>query len=192
MCMSPDLGRLIIPDPRSRANKCGAAHFSRLEWLVALKLVGAISVHSAARLPAYMTYRMRTQIYKMLYMHSVVIITVRHAPVQLFHIFCLFLPTNQPNSATVMQSTTSSDSFGGESELPELPEPTRPQTIGFTISPKDIEILKAYIDEYRHADTKFRKTILEKVMGYLYRHRPGNSLFDKKDAKIVRMLSIHI
>ena len=125
-------------------------------------------------------------------MHSVVIITVRHAPVQLFHICCLFLPTNQPNSATVMQSTTSSDSFGGESELPELPQPTHPQTIGFAISPKDIEVLKGYIDEYRHADTKFWKTILEKVMGDLYHHCPGNSLFDKKDAKIVHMLSIHI
>jgi hypothetical protein len=82
-----------------------------------------------------------------------------------------------------MQST---DSFGsGEPELPEL---RHPHAEAFTITPKDAEILKGYMDEFQRGDKQMRGTILEKAMGDLYRHCPSNSQFDKKDAKEASIL----
>lgn len=37
--------------------------------------------------------------------------------------------------------------------------------------------------EFEQADTQMRNNILEKAMGELYRLRPSNSVFDKKQAK---------
>jgi hypothetical protein len=60
------------------------------------------------------------------------------------------------------------------------------------ITPKDTEVLNGYLDESQHADTQMRTRILEKAMGDIYRQRPGNSRFDKKDAKQVSVLGMHI
>jgi hypothetical protein len=48
---------------------------------------------------------------------------------------------------------TSFDSVIGE---PELQEPTHSQTKGFTITPKDADILSSYLDEFEHVDTQMR------------------------------------
>lgn len=122
-------------------------------------------------------------------MHTVVIIPIHHAPLQTFHICCTHLRANKPAITTVMQSTDSLNSSTGEPELPEL---THLHTEAFQITPNDAEVLKGYIDEFQYADTQMRNTILEKAMGDVYRHRPGNSPFDKKDAKQVSILSMTI
>jgi hypothetical protein len=67
-----------------------------------------------------------------------------------------------------------------------------PPTTGFKITPQDTNILDGYIDEFEKADTQTRNNILEKVMGELYRLRPDNSVFDKKEAKQACIQSIHI
>jgi hypothetical protein len=54
---------------------------------------------------------------------------------------------------------------------------------GFQFTPEDTSILNRYMDEFEQADTQMRNNILEKVMGEIYRLRPGNTRFDKKQAK---------
>lgn len=41
------------------------------------------------------------------------------------------------------------------------------------------------MDEFQEADTQMRNKILEKVMGEVYKRQPGNSQFNKKEAKQV-------
>lgn len=59
---------------------------------------------------------------------------------------------------------------------------------GFTLNAKDADILKRYLDEWKDANTQARRTIYEKSMGDIYKLRPGNSAFNKKDAKEVFVL----
>jgi len=58
-----------------------------------------------------------------------------------------------------------------------------PPMTGFQFTPEDTSILNRYMDEFEQADTQMRNNILEKVMGEIYRLRPGNTRFDKKQAK---------
>jgi hypothetical protein len=60
-----------------------------------------------------------------------------------------------------------------------------PPTTGFKITPQDANILEGYMDDFEQADTQTRSNILEKAMGEMYRLRPENSIFDKKEAKQV-------
>lgn len=74
-------------------------------------------------------------------------------------------------------------SFGEEpSSDPGIPAPAE----GFSITLKDASILKLYVQEFQNADTDSRKKILGKVTGELYALRPPNSVFDKKEAMLVR------
>jgi hypothetical protein len=83
-----------------------------------------------------------------------------------------------------MQSAHSSesDAASGESEHPSGPVMHVPTT-GFQFTSEDKTILNRYMDEFERADKQMRNNILEKVMGELYRPRPGNSTFEKKEAK---------
>ena len=90
-----------------------------------------------------------------------------------------------------MESEPLSETSSGELEMP--PSPTiLPAGKGFAITTQDANILKGYIEDFQKADTETRKTILEKVMGELYTLRPLNSAFDKKEAKQVCVLIIHV
>ena len=76
-------------------------------------------------------------------------------------------------------SESSSDSH-------ELSGPAPPPTQeGFKLSPQDVTILRGYMDEFEEADTQMRNKILEKAMGEVYKRQPGNSQFNKKEAKQV-------
>jgi hypothetical protein len=90
---------------------------------------------------------------------------------------------------TPMQSPhgSESDASSGELEIPSGPI-IHPPTAGFIFTPEDTNILNKYLDEFEQADTPMRNNILEKVMGEIYRLRPGNTGFDKKEAK---QASIH-
>ena len=83
-----------------------------------------------------------------------------------------------------MQSPHSSDISSGESEIPPSPIVHCPTT-GFKVTSKDADILNEYMDEFENADTQTRDNILEKAMGELYKLRPGNTAFNKKEAKQV-------
>jgi hypothetical protein len=96
-----------------------------------------------------------------------------------------------PSPIIVMESEPLTDSPSGESEIPPSPA-MLPAGKGFAITPQDANILKGYIEDFQKADTETRKTILEKVMGELYTLRPLNSAFDKKEAKQVCVLIIHV
>ena len=61
---------------------------------------------------------------------------------------------------------------------------------GFIITPDDIGILQEYLEEFQEADTSLRTRIIEKAMAELYRLRPSNVSFDKKEAS--KVSSIHI
>ncbi|KAH9007560.1 hypothetical protein EDB84DRAFT_1447435 [Lactarius hengduanensis] len=54
---------------------------------------------------------------------------------------------------------------------------------GFKLTPQDVHVLKGYLEDFEPADTQTRNRILEKAMGDVYRLRPANSAFNKKDAK---------
>ena len=88
-----------------------------------------------------------------------------------------------------MQATTSYDFATGH---PEFPLRMHPQTEVFTITPKDAEILNGYIDEFHHANTQVRNTILEKAMGNIYHKHHENCQFDKKEAKKVSIVGTHV
>ncbi|KAH9015530.1 hypothetical protein EDB84DRAFT_1443412 [Lactarius hengduanensis] len=70
---------------------------------------------------------------------------------------------------------------GGESEIsPGQGE----QSVdpGFSITPRDADILREYLEEFQCADTPLRTRIIEKAMAQLYRLRPSGTPFDKKVA----------
>jgi hypothetical protein len=71
-----------------------------------------------------------------------------------------------------------------DSHEPSGPAPP-PTQEGFKLSPQDVTILRGYMDEFQEADTQMRNKILEKVMGEVYKRQPGNSQFNKKEAKQV-------
>jgi hypothetical protein len=99
----------------------------------------------------------------------------------------------QALATTPMQSPhdSESDATSGESEHPSDPIMHLPTT-SFQFTPEDKTVLKRYMDEFEQADKHMRNNILEKVMGELYKLRPGNSTFDKKEAKQARIQTIHI
>jgi hypothetical protein len=84
-----------------------------------------------------------------------------------------------------------SNSSSGESEMPSGPA-MHPPTDGFTITPQDTDILRGYVEEFENADSQMRNKILETSMGELYKLRPANSTFDKKQAKKVCIQRMHI
>ncbi|KAH9009281.1 hypothetical protein EDB84DRAFT_1571316 [Lactarius hengduanensis] len=70
---------------------------------------------------------------------------------------------------------------GGESEIsPGQGE----QSVdpGFSITPRDADILREYLEEFQCADTPLRTRIIEKAMAQLYRLHPSGTPFDKKVA----------
>ncbi|KAH9017641.1 hypothetical protein EDB85DRAFT_2155028 [Lactarius pseudohatsudake] len=69
-----------------------------------------------------------------------------------------------------------------DSHEPSRPAPP-PTQEGFKLSPQDVTILRGYMDEFEEADTQMRNKILEKAMGEVYKRQPGNSQFNKKEAK---------
>ncbi|KAH9016363.1 hypothetical protein EDB84DRAFT_1567258 [Lactarius hengduanensis] len=69
-----------------------------------------------------------------------------------------------------------------DSHEPSGPAPP-PTQEGFKLSPQDVTILRGYMDEFEEADTQMRNKILEKAMGEIYKRQPGNSQFNKKEAK---------
>ncbi|KAH9009125.1 hypothetical protein EDB84DRAFT_1571484 [Lactarius hengduanensis] len=73
------------------------------------------------------------------------------------------------------ESSSNSDDPSG----PVVP----PTQEGFKLSPQDVTILRGYMDEFEQADTQMRNKILEKAMGEVYKRQPGNSQFNKKEAK---------
>lgn len=83
-----------------------------------------------------------------------------------------------------MQSAHSSDASSSEPEISSgLAQAMHPLSSDFKITTEDKSILMGYADEFERADTQMRRNILEKAMGKLYNLRPGNSAFDKKEAK---------
>jgi hypothetical protein len=78
----------------------------------------------------------------------------------------------------------SSDGSSGEPEIFPGP-PIDPQSNTFKITSDDAEILNRYIDQFQHADTPMRSRILEVAMGELCKLRPGDTEFNKRDAKEV-------
>jgi hypothetical protein len=86
------------------------------------------------------------------------------------------------------EASHSSSARSSESDAPSGPAanpPMNPAQNGLKLTTEDVTILKGYIREFEEADTQMRNRILEKAMGGLYKLRPGNSLFDKKEAKQV-------
>jgi hypothetical protein len=61
----------------------------------------------------------------------------------------------------------------------------QPTNEGFSITQEDSDILKQYLDEFKHANTSDRTNLIDKVMGELYLLRPANLCFDKKNARVV-------
>jgi hypothetical protein len=90
-----------------------------------------------------------------------------------------------------MSSSHDSNPSSDELQIPTGPS-MNPPTNGFGITTQDATILKGYIDEFEKADTQVRNKILEKTMGERYRLRPGDSSFNKKEAKQVPIQSIHV
>ncbi|KAH9069394.1 hypothetical protein EDB83DRAFT_2314420 [Lactarius deliciosus] len=76
---------------------------------------------------------------------------------------------------------TSSSDNGGESEVSQnqREQSTDP---GFSITPRDADILQEYLQEFQAADTSLRTRIIEKAMAQLYLLRPASAPFDKKVA----------
>jgi hypothetical protein len=53
---------------------------------------------------------------------------------------------------------------------------------GFIIGPKDKEVLKTYLKEFQDGNRETRADVVGKALGEIYRRRPGNPTFDKKEA----------
>lgn len=85
-----------------------------------------------------------------------------------------------------MQSNTNSNSVSGEQEISSGPA-KRPlaNMNAFQVTPEDAEILTGYLDEFDESNTAAKRKILEKAMGDLYRLRPNDFIFDKREAKEV-------
>lgn len=88
-----------------------------------------------------------------------------------------------------MESMALSHTSDGESERTPDSD-VAPTGKGFSITPKDASILKGHLDEFQTANTETRNRILEMAMGELYALRPSSTIFDKKEAKRVSLLSI--
>jgi hypothetical protein len=83
-----------------------------------------------------------------------------------------------------MQALHHSDSVSGASDISEAPLGDAAD-LGFTITSQDMQILQHYLEGFQEADTSARTQLVDRIMGELYRLRPVNSPFDKKDAKKV-------
>jgi hypothetical protein len=108
----------------------------------------------------------------------------------LHHIFHPLIASKHSHIHHIMQNEYSSDSpshFG----VSEIPLTYEEQTMGsgFTITPKDVDVLQLYLNEFQKADTTLRTKIIEKAMAELYQLRPVGTHFDKKEAsKVCRSL----
>jgi hypothetical protein len=87
-----------------------------------------------------------------------------------------------------MQAAYRSDSPGGASDSSDAPPDVGVDAV-FQITSHDTNILQHYLDEFQRGDTSARTLLIDRIMGELYRLRPVNSPFDKKDAKKVWHLS---
>ena len=85
-----------------------------------------------------------------------------------------------------MESTQFAVPSSGENELQSYPELHTPE-YGFIITPRDVSILKVYLEEFQDANRPSWKKILRKVMGELYALRPPDAVFDKREAMRVRV-----
>jgi hypothetical protein len=83
-----------------------------------------------------------------------------------------------------MQAVYHSDSLSGASDVlgAHLGETV---DVVFTITAQDTQILQHYLEEFQAGDTSVHTQLIDRIMGELYRLRPVNSPFDKKDAKQV-------
>lgn len=100
---------------------------------------------------------------------------------------CPYAIPNSLSSVISMQSAQSSTPSAHESGMPPAPREHLPAS-GFTLNAKDADVLKRYLDEWKSANMQARRTIYEKSMGEIYKLRPGNSAFSKRDAKEVFVL----
>ena len=92
-----------------------------------------------------------------------------------------------------MQSNTDSGSVTGEQEIPSGPAKFPPANMTtFKVTPEDAEILTEYLDEFDESNTAAKRKILEKAMGDLYRLRPNDFIFDKREAKEVCITAVNI
>jgi hypothetical protein len=89
-----------------------------------------------------------------------------------------------------MQNEYHSDSPTGDSEISPTHDEQAMNT-SFAITPKDAEILQRHLEEFQEADTSLRSKIIEKAMADLYRLRPANTPFDKKEASKVCCMCIY-
>jgi hypothetical protein len=83
-----------------------------------------------------------------------------------------------------MQSEDIPNASSGESEVPSGPA-TRPPAKGFRITPQDASILMGNRQLFENADSQAKNKVLETCMGELYKLRPANTTFDKRQAKKV-------
>ena len=104
---------------------------------------------------------------------------------------CLLTTASIQMQSAHISGSHGSNASSGEPEIPSGPTMHPPAT-AFKITAQDTNILDMYIDEFEQADTQMRSKILEKVMGALYRLRPGNSMFDKKEAKQACIVIMHM
>ena len=64
--------------------------------------------------------------------------------------------------------------------------------LGFVLGPDDIEVLKTYLKEFQDGDRTTQADVIGKALGEVYRRRPGNPQFDKKEATEVCMIYLHV
>jgi len=83
-----------------------------------------------------------------------------------------------------MQAESHSDSLSGDSDL-SVARLGKADDAGIDLTPQDKQILAYYLEEFQAADTVDRTILIDRIMGELYRLRPVDSPFDKKDAKLV-------
>ncbi|KAH9032407.1 hypothetical protein EDB83DRAFT_2319161 [Lactarius deliciosus] len=82
-----------------------------------------------------------------------------------------------------MESEQSSSDSSSDDTDPPSNAPIDHALEGVKLTPQDVHIMKGYLEDFEKADTQTRNRILEKAMGDVYRLRPANSAFNKKDAK---------
>ena len=78
--------------------------------------------------------------------------------------------------------------YSAMSSREELLSDPGSQANHFFITPKDANILKVHIEDFRTADRQSRKKLLGRLMGELFALRPTNAVFDKKEAMSVSFL----
>ena len=84
-----------------------------------------------------------------------------------------------------MHSSSPSQSFSPtERSPPQLTSVHYDQSLdsGFVIEPNDVVVLRTYLKEFQNADRMARADVIGKALGEIYRCRPGNPQFDKKEA----------